>query len=311
MRFSHENPLIGHAGSAQILAALPAFEAAARLVSFTRAARELGVTQSGLSRRISTLERWLGAPLFTRRGRAIALTEDGLRFAATAAETLRQLEQARAAFGAGPQGAVRVGALPSIGGLWLAPRLPRFLAAEPAVTVSVVTIGADFSDAPKDPVTWDPSVVDVAITWGRGGWRPLQTRALLAERMTPVCTPDLLAAFGTSLADLAAAPRLGHSSRQDAWAGYFTSQGAPGPANAPRVDLEHFFMLREAARAGAGVTLMPLLFAQDDLAAGRLVAPWPVWTTGGSYAVVGSAAALSRPAVAAFVRWLETEARAA
>lgn len=306
MRFSHENP----SGSAQILAALPAFEAAARLVSFTRAARELGVTQSGLSRRISTLERWLGAPLFTRRGRAIALTEDGLRFAATAAETIRQLEQARAAFGAGPQGAVRVGALPSIGGLWLAPRLPRFLAAEPAISVSLVTIGADFSDAPKDPVTWDPSTVDVAITWGRGGWRPLQTRALLAERMTPVCTPEVLARLpGADLTALSAAPRLGHSSRQDAWAGYFTSQRAAAPAEAPRVNLEHFFMLREAALAGAGVTLMPLLFAQDDLAAGRLVAPWPVWTTGGSYAVVGSAAALARPATAAFVRWLEAEAK--
>lgn len=308
MRFSHENPT----GSAQILAALPAFEAAARLVSFTRAARELGVTQSGLSRRISTLERWLGAPLFTRRGRAIALTEDGLRFAATAAETIRQLEQARAAFGAGPQGAVRVGALPSIGGLWLAPRLPRFLAAEPAISISLVTIGADFSDAPKDPVTWDPSTVDVAITWGRGGWRPLQTRALLAERMAPVCTPAVLDALPSAdLAGLAAAQRLGHSSRQDAWTGYFASQRAPAPAHPPRVDLEHFFMLREAALASAGVTLMPLLFAQDDLAAGRLVAPWPVWTTGGGYAVVGSAAALSRPATAAFVRWLEAEAKAA
>ncbi|WP_091740863.1 LysR substrate-binding domain-containing protein [Phenylobacterium immobile] len=305
MRTSHENPN----GAAHILAALPAFEAAARLVSFTRAARELGLTQSGLSRRISTLERWLGAPLFTRRGRAIALTEDGLRFAATAGETIRQLEQARAAFGAGLQGAVRVGALPSIGGLWLAPRLPRFLAVEPEVTVSVVTIGADFSDAPKDPVTWDPSAVDVALTWGRGGWRPLQTRALLAERMTPVCAPGVLAGLpGATLADLAAAPRLGHSSRQDAWAGYFASQGAPAPPSTPRVDLEHFFMLREAARAGAGVSLMPLLFAEDDLAAGRLVAAWPVWTTGGGYAVVGSAAALSRPAVAAFVRWLEAEA---
>jgi LysR family glycine cleavage system transcriptional activator len=306
MSSGHES----RSGAPQILAALPAFEAAARLGSFTRAARELGVTQSGLSRRISALERWLGAPLFSRRGRTIALTEDGLRFAAAAADTIRRIEQARADFGAGVQGQVRVGALPSIGGLWLAPRLQRFLAVEPGIAVTVAIIGSDFTDSPKDPVTWDPSTLDVALTWGRGGWRPLQAQALFAEAMTPVCSPAFAQAHPLRTADdLAAAPRLVHSSRNDDWAGYFASLGRPAPEPGPmRVALEHFFMLREAALAGAGAALIPTVFIEGDLAAGRLVAPLPAWTTGGRYAVVGSAAALSRPAVAAFVRWLRSEA---
>jgi len=299
-----------HLSNAQILSALPTFEAAARLGSFTRAARELGVTQSALSRRITSLERGLGVTLFARRGRTIAITSDGLRFAEAAAEAMRLIERTRRSLGGAVAGSLRVGTLPSIGGLWLTPRLPQFLADHPQVSLSLVTIDADFADAPKDPVNWDPSAVDVVLTWGHGGWRSLTVRRLAVEQMLPVCTADFAARHQvTQPADLRRIPRLGHSTRSDGWRGYAQALNLPPPPAAipVRLELEHFFMLLEAAKAGAGMALLPEWFAAADLSAGRLVAPLPPWRTGAAYAAVASPAALTRPAVAAFVEWLSRQ----
>ena len=298
-------------GDAQVLSALPAFEAAARLGSLTRAARELGVTQSALSRRITTLERGLGVALFSRRGRTIAITGDGLRLAEAAGEAMRLIERMRGDLGGSIAGSIRVGALPSIGGLWLAPRLPSFLAAYPAVAVSMVTIDADFADAHKDPVNWDPSTVDVVLTWGRGGWRSLSVRRLAKERMVPVCSPGFAEAHGLErAANFWRSPRLAHTTRGDAWRAYAQATGAEIPGDAPpvRLELEHFFMLLEAARAGTGLALLPDLFVAADLASGRLVALAPAWATGAVYAAVASPSALARPVVAAFVDWLDEQA---
>ena len=299
---------------AQALSALPAFEAAARLGSLTRAARELGVTQSALSRRITTLERGLGVALFSRRGRAIAITGDGLRLAEAAGEATRLIERMRGDLGGSIAGTLRVGALPSIGGLWLAPRIPSFLAAHPAVAVSMVMIDADFADAHKDPVNWDPSSIDVVLTWGWGGWRSLSVRRLAKERMAPVCSPGFAEAQGLDRAtNFWRAPRLAHTTRGDAWRAYAQATGAEIPGDAPpvRLELEHFFMLLEAARAGAGLALLPDLFVAADLASGRLVAPAPAWATGAVYAAVASPSALARPVVAAFVDWLDEQAASA
>lgn len=296
---------------AQVLSALPAFEAAARLGSLTRAARELGVTQSALSRRISTLERGLGVALFSRRGRAIAITGDGLRLAEAASEAMHLIERMRGDLGGAIAGSIRIGALPSIGSLWLAPRLPGFLAAHPAVTVSLVMIDADFADAHKDPVNWDPSLVDVVLTWGRGSWRSLSVRHLAKERMTPVCSPAFAETHALQhAANFWQSPRLLHTSRSDAWRAYAQATGTAIPSDAPpvRLELEHFFMLLEAARAGAGLALVPDLFLARELASGRLVAPAPAWATGAVYAAVASPAALARPVVGAFVDWLGEQA---
>ena len=299
---------------AQVLSALPAFEAAARLGSLTRAARELGVTQSAISRRITTLEHGLGVALFSRRGRSIAITGDGLRLAEAAGEALHLIERMRGDLGGSIAGSIRVGALPSIGGLWLAPRIPSFLAAHPAVAVSMVTIDADFADAHKDPVNWDPSSVDVVLTWGRGGWRSLSVRRLAKERMVPVCSPAFAQSYGLETAtNIWRAPRLAHMTRADAWRAYAVATVGEMPTDAPsvRLELEHFFMLLEAARAGAGLALLPDLFVAADLASGRLVAPAPAWATGAIYAAVASPSAVARPVVAAFVDWLDEQAASA
>lgn len=309
----------GSLPDAQLLSALPLFEAAARHGNLTAAARELGLTQSALSRRIQHLEQGLGTVLFSRQGRRLVITAAGERLAATARATLSLVEGARHALGGRAQGVVRVGALPSVGAFWLAPRLGGFLAAHPEVVVELVTIDADFTAAHKDPVRWDPAALDLVITWGHGGWRGLTATTLAMEELVAVAAPALMA--GGSPADaeaLLALPRIEHTTRAGAWAGWAEGQGVvpagrrAAAARPAQLRLEHFFMVMEAAKAGLGVGLLPRLIVAAELAAGSLVEllPGTGWKTGASYALVASEAALARPAVGALSRYLVASATA-
>ena len=294
-----------HSYSSAILSALPVFEAAARLGNFSQAARELGLTQSAVSRRVKTLEDQLGVILFTRTGRMLAITADGQRLADTAIDAIRLVEDMQARLGNPLAGTLRIGVLPSLGSLWLAPRIKRFQTAHPGISVSVESINGDFSSAHKDPVTWDPSTLDVVLTWGRGGWQTLKATRLNREEMVPVCAPD----FSDAL-DIWDAPHLVHKTRPDAWQGYYEAQGraAGKPSADVTLAFEHFYMIVEAAKAGAGAALLPSLLVAGDVAAGRLVTTGPAWKTGYIYAALASEAALARPAVKAFVAWVTAEA---
>ena len=299
--------------NAHFLSALPAFEATTRLGSFTRAAKELGLTQSALSRRIQALEQGLGVALFSRRGRSLKITGDGLRLAEAARSALQLVENTRRELGGPVSGAIRVGVLPSLGGLWLAPRLASFTARFPSVTISVKTIDADFGDAHKDPVNWDPSMIDVALTWGHGGWRPLDVRIFAKEQMVPLCSPAFMQKHAINQAeDIWRCPRLLHTTRADAWKAYADSLHFDMPAvpqtGQTQLEFEHFFMIIEAARAGAGVALLPEILVRNDVRDGRLIALAPAWNTGAAYAAVASTAAFSRPAVSALVDWIVAEA---
>ena len=300
-----------------ILSALPIFAAAARHGNFSQAARELGLTQSAVSRRVQALERHLGAVLFTRKGRMLAITADGQRIAQTAQAAIRLVEDAHIGLGNPVRGALRIGVLPSIGSLWLTPRINDFLAQHPDITVSISTIEADFSMAHKDPVTWDPSVLDVVLTWGRGGWKSLTATRLSGERMVPVCAPEFATAHRIlTVQDIWNAPLLVHQTRPDAWQGYRAAQAkspatrAGGPATASLGEVhaplafEHFYMIIEAAKAGAGIALLPSLLVADALTAGRLISCGPAWETGYHYAALSNQASRSRPAVKAFLEWV-------
>lgn len=291
---------------ALVLSALPAIEAAARLGSFTRAAQELGLTQGAVSRRIQSLEAQLGVVLFVRRGRAVKITMDGVRLAEAATDIIRQIETTRLELSGSLTGTLRVGVLPSLGGLWLAPRLQDFANFHPALTIAVSTVDADFSAAHKDPVNWDPSLLDVVLTWGYGGWPSLSSQSLFREEMLPVCSP----AFQTkheiaTIEDLWHTPRLAHTTRPNAWAAFAESRSMTEPLS-PQSQLafDHFFMIREAALAGSGSALLPSFLISDDLAKGDLVQMGPAWATGALYAAVGTNTAFGRPAAKAFLDWL-------
>ncbi len=305
-----QNPPQG-ASDSLILAALPAIEAAARLGSFTRAAQELGLTQGAVSRRIQSLESHLGVALFTRQGRAVRITTDGLRLAESATAILRQIETTRLELSGSLTGALRIGVLPSLGGLWLAPRLQAFTQLHPALSVSVSTVDADFSAAHKDPVNWDPSLLDIVLTWGYGGWTPLTAISLFREEMIAVCSPDFKSQHGIeATADLWTAPRLAHTTRPNAWDAFAEARSiavAPGSTVSsppPQLAFDHFYMIREGALAGSGSALLPAFLIADDIARGILLQTGPAWSTGAQYAAVGTSTAFGRPAAKAFLDWL-------
>lgn len=295
--------------NAQILSALPAFEAAARHGSFTRAADELGITQGAISRRVQALETSLGVVLFSRRGRSLAITADGRQLARSALEAIDLVERTKAGFGNPVSGTVRVGVLPSLGSLWLAPRLPIFMKSHPSIVFSVKTIDADFQDSHKDPVNWDPSTLDVVMTWGSGGWRSLSVYPFSHEYLVPVCSAEFLELHAINdVKDLWQVPRLIHTTRFDTWRAYGDRFGVSMPTRSGRdatnPEFEHFFMMVEAVRAGLGVALMPHMLVDEDLASGRLIACAPTFKSGWQYALVTSDIALSRPGVSEFIDWV-------
>ncbi len=115
-------------------------------------------------------------------------------------------------------GQLRIGTLPSLANLWLMRRIKGFTQDFPAISIDLVTIPADFSAGHKDPVNWDPSSVDVALTVGRGSWPALESYRICDEEMVLVCHRSLLGdAQPESLRDLLEFPRLVHSTRLGSW----------------------------------------------------------------------------------------------
>jgi len=276
-----------------IFGALPVLEAAVRHNSFTKAAREFGLTQSALSRRIQGLERDLGVVLFARRGRSITLTEEGARLADVARASLELLENAQHQSDAGLNGILTVGVLPSFASCWLIPRLSAFCVNHPDLQGRVETIEADFREDHKDPVTWDPSSLDVIVTRGRGGWRSLVATKLFDEAMIAVRSPKSDAQM-----------RLGHSTRTGAWQAYIDETGVDIDLGRPALVFEHYFMVREAVLAGNGVGLLPSVFVDADLKKGKLVACGPPAPSGAGYYAVSTGRNVKRPSIAAFLIWL-------
>ena len=167
------------------LNAIRAFEAAARHLSFTRAAEELNVTQAAISHQIKGLEDVLGIPLFRRLNRALMLTEAGQTYLPPLREALDQIADATARLKtADSGGALTISTLASFAAKWLVPRLPRFQERHPEIDVLISTTAQMVDFAQQD--------VDAAIRFGRGGWEGVRADRLLTEDIFPVCAPSLL-----------------------------------------------------------------------------------------------------------------------
>ena len=167
------------------LNALRVFDAAARHLSFTRAADELFVTQAAVSHQIKSLEDFLGLKLFRRRNRSLLLTEEGQSYFQDIKEIFSQLTEATRKLQArSAKGALTVSLLPSFAIQWLVPRLSSFNSAYPGIDVRIQAV-----DRQEDKLADD---VDVAIFYGRGNWPGLRVEKLYAEYLLPVCSPLLL-----------------------------------------------------------------------------------------------------------------------
>ena len=287
------------------------FEAAARQMSFTRAAAELHVTQSAVSRQIKTLEDDLGAKLFTRLNRALKLTSEGEALYVTARSVMRQLEEATARLSArGDDRLLTVTTTVSFAALWLVPRLARFRKVRPGIDVRLAA-GNELANLERDRI-------DVAIRFMEPRAAPAGALPLTGEEAFPVCSPALLRDRARPLkkpADLARHVMLHFDDPAGQWPWLSWNQWLDvfhladmKPAGVAHYS--HYDQLIQAAIEGEGVALGRTPLVERLLKSGALVAPFKdrVAATREYFIIVAPHAA-ARPQVQRFVAWLQQEIR--
>src|SRR5688572_25426725 len=286
------------------MGAIRAFAAAARLSSFTRAAEELGVTQSAVSHGIRELEARIGRPLFVRDGRRLTLSETGrlyLPFVGDALDRLKAGDRALADPERNPH-VLTVSVSPSFAAKWLVPRLGAFFAAHPDLDLRI--------SATPQHVNLADGEIDLAVRHGDGHWPNLAAVQLCREEWFPVCNP-LLAPGGAplGLAELADLPLIHHRDPQ-VWTDWLRGRGfEPPPAVRHGPVYNEMSLAIDAAVAGQGVALARSALASLDLAAGRLVRPVPEAAPARlGYRSVCDPASSSLPKIARFRAWLLEQA---
>lgn len=288
--------------------ALICFEAAARHESYTRAAQELALTQSAVSRQITALEEFLGMALFRRTRHGVALTPAGADYARQIARQLDTMERdtldAMARQGEG--GSLQLAAVPTFATRWLIPRLPDFAAKHPDITVHIETRTRPFlfNDTPFDAALYAGTAAQTA------NWAGTQSTVLLNEDVVPVCSPSLLAGRKPlTPAAVARMPLLQQSTRTDGWRQWFDAQRVDSSRahSGPRYEL--FSMLAIAAAHGLGVALIPGMLIEAELARGELVIACDRPLRGErSYFLVTPATHDEGPALMLFRAWLLAQA---
>jgi LysR family glycine cleavage system transcriptional activator len=290
------------------LQTLRAFEAAGRLLSMTLAAEELHVTHGAISRHIKTLENHLRVPLFKRLTRQIVLTEKGAQFHVAVARLLgdltREAEFVRAP--SNPEVArLTISTSISFAAKWLASRLHRLKARHPEfeIHLDVTDVTVDLKDGR----------IDAALRYWSGRYPRNQGERILDETVTPVCSPAYVERMGGLVAPAALGNcTLLHEERMLAnWEQWFALAKARKIPSTRGPVYSHASMAIEAAIHGEGVALGRSVLVADDLAAGRLVAPFPQikLDAGRGYFLVYRAGNRDHPKVRALRDWLEDEIR--
>jgi LysR family glycine cleavage system transcriptional activator len=286
------------------LNALRAFEAAARHLSFQRAAAELHVTPAAVSHQVRALEAQLGLALFVRLHRALALTSAGARYLPALTGAFDAVDAATRALR--PRaGAARLvlSVVPSFGANWLVPRLGGFRARHPKIDLVVL--------ASSLLVDFEREAVDVGIRFGRGRYPGLRSDLLFAEEYFPVASPKL--ARGRrglrTPADLRGHTLL-HDESHDGWRAWLAGAGAPGVDPERGLVFSDSSQLVAAAAAGHGVALARKLLAAEHLRSGTLVRPFRGSVRAEfAYYVVCAEARADEPAIRAFREWALAAAR--
>ncbi|RAJ96550.1 transcriptional regulator GcvA [Aliidiomarina maris] len=247
------------------LNALKSFEAAARHLSFTKAAEELFVTQAAVSHQVKALEDYVSMPLFLRRNRSLLLTEAGQNYYLDIKSILEQLTQAtNKLMLSGERGSLTVSVPPSFAILWMVPRLSEFHDKFPDIDVRIKAVD-DISGSLTDNI-------DIAIYYGRGNWPGLKSYKLHHEYLIPVCSPRLLDGPKplASPADVLQHTLL-HEETRNAWNDWFRLAELEPPARIQGPVFSHSSLSLKAAVHGQGVALANSVLAKPELDSGHLV----------------------------------------
>ena len=289
------------------LNAIRAFEAAARRGSFVEAAKDLHVTHWAIGKQIRLLEDWLGVPLFERRARGVALTDQGadlltdvsvaLSRLTSATGRLREPQSARRV-----SGVVRVNVLPSVALRWLLPRLSTFQESFSNVEVKVSTTSRK--------LRYVGAAFDIGIRSGVERGPGIQCETLMPDRRLPVCSPRILRDRPVEAAqDLRRHVLLHSTTTRSAWPQWFAAAGVPGLVPVRHLELDHTYLQLQAAVDGLGVALGTLPLLEADIAAGRLVCPITApELRADDYQLVIPVDRLRDPAIKAFRSWILAEA---
>lgn len=290
------------------LQTLRAFEATGRLLSMTLAAEELHVTHGAVSRHIKHLETHLGVALFQRLTRRIVLTEAGAAFLLDVSRTLGDLTRAAERLRAHDSDSVtrlKINASVSFANKWLAPRLHRLKALHPELDIHL--------DVTDTHVDLNEGEADVAIRYGSGRYPRVLAERILEETVTPVCSP----AYRAKMGGLGSVERivgctLLHEDRMLAnWEQWFALAGIRSARSDRGPAYSHGSLAIEAAIRGEGVALGRSVIVADDIAAGRLVAPFPQYALQAErgHDLIYRIGSKDDPKVCALRDWLAEEIR--
>ncbi|MBA1320366.1 LysR substrate-binding domain-containing protein [Pseudomonas plecoglossicida] len=285
------------------MTALQCFEAAARHLSFTRAAEELHLTQSAVSKQVAQLEEMLHHHLFLRIRRRLQLTPAGSLYLAEVNKILTQVDMSsRYILTYGEQTEIlKVATQPSFGVRWLIPHLKGFGKRYPNIHLDIRN--------EMEPFALLQGSADVVFFFGQGTWPGATCVQLFDEEVVPVCAPELLQ--GRELSDASALAELvlmQSTSRPEAWHEWFLEQGlhTDNSYHGPRFDT--FYMALSAAQAGCGVALVPRYLAEKELAEGSLVIAWQhAMRSNGAHYLAYAEHAAEVPKVRALVEWIKTQ----
>lgn len=304
------------------LPALRAFEAAARCLSFTEAAKELSVTQSAISRQVRLLEDHLQRKLFIRLTRKIELTEEGQAYFQAIRSALELVEDATAiAIGRRARTVLTIGVLPSVASLWLMPRLSSFWQQNKDIEIRIV--------ASTEPVDFNAQKIDLAIKAGPlpgkryrakqprfGGemvqeWRGVRADYLFPDVLTPVCSKRLLEQGPPlkKLSDLRRHRLIHTAIRRRAWQDWLSAHALEFDPLKNALDCGQYFMSLQAAREGQGVSLVPAILIDSFDPQRELVRPFPATlASAGEYYLLSPQARAEERAIKRFRNWLLAQA---
>ncbi len=284
--------------------ALVLFESAARHGSFARAAADMYLTESAVSRQIAALETYLGVKLFDRIKKQVVLTEAGRRYSQAIGPNLDEIEMHTTSLIAhrGSGGIIELAVLPTFANRWLIPRLNDFLDRHPDISINL-------SERPE-PFAFRGTNFDMALSFEHPAWVDVISVPLFDEEVIPVANPrcfDFTQLRAPS--DLLRHKLLCKRTRPDAWLHWFQVAGVAHAEMQQTVRIEMYSMMIEAARAGLGFGLIPRIYIQQEIARGDLAIPFDIPLTHEKrYCLIIPDAKADSSLLRSFSQWVKEQA---
>jgi len=287
---------------------LRAFEASARSLSFTQAAAELNLTQAAISKQVKLLEHYLSEQLFIRNPRSLELTKTGEAYLPKVRDCFDRLAAGtNEVFGRRRSEMLTIRCMVGFSINWLAPRLPRFMARHPGVTIRIISSvwGDEF----------DKEHFDFDIRYGAGKWPGLSAKRLTRETITPVCAPALLQGDNAIRKpdDLADHPLLHVLGYEEGWGLWLNAAGVRGDIDKGRgLHFDTSLIAFEVAAKGGGIALGRPSMTSKDFASGRLAAPFELAVPiDEAFHLITPSESTAHPDAVLFRDWLLEEAELA